>query len=230
MEENLQFQYKNLSKRERRKLWRQENAKRRSLGRLLKTVIIVFFILGVIGFIGWWGMKFYNKSESTAAASNIGGAAPEFNLPSTTGETVALSQYKGNKNVLIYFHEGLTCDPCIRQMPELEKTLDEFEKMNVAILHVTFDPVDKLKEAQSRYNIKSPILSYDSAKTEVDYDLTRFSMGMGRRAGHTFILVGPDGTIKWRKDYWPGRGHMVAGGTMFVESKEILEQVKTALQ
>ena len=192
------------------------------------VIIIAVTVAIVVG-----GVMLFSKTSASPSASNkkatIGNPAPDFTLPSTENQTVRLSSFRGNKNVLIFFHEGLSCDPCMQQMPELEKSTDEFEKMNIELLYVTFDPVDQSKEAKSRFGIKKPILSYNSANTEVDYDLTNYSMDMGRRAGHTFVLVDTNGQITWRKDYWPGRGHMIAGGTMFVSSNEIVNEVKKFL-
>ncbi len=34
----------------------------------------------------------------------VGQAAPDFNLSSTTGEKISLSQFKGMKNVLVAFY------------------------------------------------------------------------------------------------------------------------------
>lgn len=34
-----------------------------------------------------------------------GEAAPAFDLPSTTGESVSLNDYRGKQNVLLYFYE-----------------------------------------------------------------------------------------------------------------------------
>lgn len=224
----------NLSKKERKSLKRQlehEAKKADARNSIVKRVVIISLCLAVIGFIVWWGVTKVNQQAAIQATSNIGGEAPNFSLPATTGETITLSEFKGKKNVLIYFHEGLSCDPCMQQVPELEKSLDEFEKLNIEVLAISgVDNVDQLKQSLGRFGIKKiPLLSYTPANTEVDYDLTRFSMGMGRRAGHTFILVDKNGKIVWRKDYWPARGHMVAGGTMFVEAKEIVGEVNNAL-
>lgn len=194
-------------------------------------IIIGVFLTTVIAVVGGALFLSKNSGQISAAKANIGSPAPNFTLPATTDQNISLSDFKDKKNVLIYFHEGLTCDPCMQQVPELEKTLDEFDKMNVAVLAVSgVDSIDQLKQSLDRLSIKKiPLISYATANTEIDYDLTRFSMGMGKRAGHTFVLVGTDGTIKWRKDYWPGLGHMVAGGTMFVNPSEIVNEVKKTL-
>ncbi len=190
----------------------------------MTVATIAIVALGVLLF-----SKSYSQNPTSGAKVAAGIIAPDFTLPSTEDQTVTLSSFRGKRNVLIFFHEGLSCDPCMQQMPALEKVADEFEKMNVELLYVTFDPVDQSKEAKNRFGIKKPILSYNQATTEVDYDLTNYSMDMGRRAGHTFILVDTNGQIIWRKDYWPGRGHMISGGTMFVSPSEIVEEVKKTL-
>lgn len=190
-------------------------------------VILITIIILVIGVV------FLSKGtgSSNVARAGTGSDASNFSLPSTTGQDISLADYKGKKNVLLYFHEGLTCDPCMQQIPEVEKSLDDLSKLDVEILAISgVDSVEDLKQGLDRFGIKkTPLLSYTNANTEIDYDLTRFSMGMGRRAGHTFILIDKNGKIVWRKDYWPARGHMVAGGTMFVSSSEILGEVKKAL-
>lgn len=195
-----------------------------------KVVIsIIAGTIALLGLIVWFSTQ-AEKPASVVARANMGAPAPELSLPATNGRTISLSEFTDKKNVLLYFHEGLSCDPCIQQVPELEKALSDFEKMNVEVLSIALDPVEQQKQAAERLGVnKVPMLSYDKATTEVDYDLTRFSMGMGRRAGHTFVLVGTDGNIKWRKDYWPKVGHMVEGGKMFVDSPEIVLSVKVAL-
>ena len=41
---------------------------------------------------------------SVSAAVEVGDQAPDFTLPSTSGEKVSLSQFRGKKHVLIHFY------------------------------------------------------------------------------------------------------------------------------
>jgi len=41
---------------------------------------------------------------STVAAVEVGDQAPDFSLPSTSGDKLSLSQFKGKKHVLIQFY------------------------------------------------------------------------------------------------------------------------------
>ncbi len=194
---------------------------------LKKVTIWVTIIVTILGI--FWLISPSDSVRSSDGKPIAGMIAPDFSLPSTNGSTVTLSSYKGKQNVLIYFSEGLTCDPCMQQIPILDQYSSAFTTLNVAVLNVTMDTVQVSKESMNRYGIKSPILSYNDARTEVDYDLTPYSMGMGRRAGHTFVLVDIKGKILWRKDYWPGVGMSVRGGTMSVSGQEILKEVTNAL-
>lgn len=228
-------EYQNLSKKERRELKKQfklEKQENNARNRLFKRIGIITAIIAVVGLIIWWGIYKVNQQTTIEASSTTGATAPNFSLSATTGQNISLSDYKGKKNVLIYFHEGLSCDPCMQQIPELEKSMDDFNKLNVQLLAVSgVDSIDQLKQGVERFGIKQiPLLSYTNAATEVDYNLLPYSMAMGRRAGHTFVLVDKEGKIIWRKDYWDGYGMMnVPNGKMFVNSSEIVSEVKKAL-
>ena len=57
------------------------------------------FLLGVL-LAGMLGLT------SVVTAVEVGEKAPNFTLPSTTGEQISLSQFQGKKPVLIEFYSG----------------------------------------------------------------------------------------------------------------------------
>ncbi len=57
------------------------------------------FLLGVL-LAGMLGVT------SVATAVEVGEKAPDFTLPSTTGEKISLNQFQGKKPVLIEFYGG----------------------------------------------------------------------------------------------------------------------------
>lgn len=58
--------------------------------------------LGLLGMLlaGVWG----GAGAGTATALEVGERAPDFTLPSTTGEEITLSQFRGKKLVLLEFY------------------------------------------------------------------------------------------------------------------------------
>ena len=56
--------------------------------------------LRVVGFL----LASLLVSTSVAVALDVGARAPDFTLPSTTGEHISLSQFRGKKLVLLEFY------------------------------------------------------------------------------------------------------------------------------
>jgi hypothetical protein len=56
----------------------------------------------------WWGVLLASMlgSISVTVAVEVGEPAPDFTLPSTTGEKIRLSQFRGKQPVLLEFYGG----------------------------------------------------------------------------------------------------------------------------
>lgn len=73
-----------------------------------------------------------------------GDKAPDFSLPSLTGEKISLSQFQGKKNVVLSFVPAAWTPVCSEQWPGYNIVKDLFEKNNAIILGVTVDNVPTL--------------------------------------------------------------------------------------
>lgn len=162
-----------------------------------------------------------------AGSPGPGKPAPPIDLPSTTGGTFKLAASKGRETVLLYFQEGLTCQPCWDQLVAMEQDAAKFRALGIGrIVSITTDPLDLIEQKVQDEGISFPVLSDPTAKVSDTYDARAYSMTWMRphRNGHTFILVGKDGRIMWRADY---------GGkpkyTMFVPDEVLLARLSSAL-
>ncbi|WP_407270647.1 peroxiredoxin family protein [Radiobacillus sp. PE A8.2] len=130
-----------------------------------------------------------------------GQKAPEFTLPSTDGKMVSLSSYKG-ENVLLYFQEGIMCQACWTQLKDIENSFEQLQNLGIdEILTITTDPLDSLKQKVDIEKLTTPVLSDEDVSVSKEYTTNLYGMMNKNYNGHTFILVGDDGTIKWRADY-----------------------------
>lgn len=171
------------------------------------------------------------KGQPLDTALDTYSKAPSFTLPATTGQNISLSDYEGKKNVLLYFQEGIMCAPCWKQLEDIQKEYDKFESLEIEVLTITVDPLNALiKESQKR-GITLPVLD-DGVDLSVSktYDVLDNSMHPGSRPGHSFILIGKDGNIIWKKDYYPagqnmGGMNMNMGGRMYVPVEELLKEI-----
>ncbi len=65
----------------------------RMLPKQMRTLwLLLVLVVGTLGVVG------------LAVALEVGEQAPDFTLPSTTGEQISLSQFRGKRSVLLEFH------------------------------------------------------------------------------------------------------------------------------
>ncbi|AEW95113.1 MULTISPECIES: peroxiredoxin family protein [Streptomycetaceae] len=161
------------------------------------------------------------KATYQAGTPGIGATAPGFALAASTGKKISLAGYHG-KTVLLYFQEGLTCQPCWDQMTDLEKDAAKVKAAGVdQILSVTSDPADLITRKTKDMKLSTPVLSDPDLAVSKQYDANSYGMMGTSRDGHTFVLVGPDGKIKWRADYGGAPKY-----TMYVAPDKLLADLK----
>jgi peroxiredoxin len=130
-----------------------------------------------------------------------GSEAPPLELPSTEGGTFELESLRG-QTVLLYFQEGVMCQPCWDQLKDIERRWDEFEALGIdSLVSITTDQLHLLKQKVGYEGLTTPLLSDSDVAVSSRYNTNLYGM-MGRGYnGHSFIVVAPDGTISWRADY-----------------------------
>lgn len=155
-----------------------------------------------------------------------GEPAPPIALASTTGKTFDLAAYKGKESVLLYFQEGLMCQPCWDQIVAIERELPKFKALGIGpIVSITGDPLHLIEQKVADEGIRSPVMADPGFKVSDAYDARSYGMMRGQMAGHSFILVGKDGRIMWRGDYG-GRPDY----TMFVPTDALLADLRQGLK
>jgi len=158
-----------------------------------------------------------------------GNPAPPLTLPSTRGGSFDLASYKGETQVLLYFQEGLTCQPCWDQLTALQKDLPRFRALGIGpIVSITTDKLGDIQQKVKDEGITIPVLSDVGAKfsSAGAWGTNKYQMQMmGERNGHTFILVGKDGRIRWRADYGGAPKY-----TMFVPDNRLLADLRQGMK
>ncbi len=74
----------------------------------------------------------------------VGQAAPDFTLPSISGEKIRLSQFRGKKNVVISFVPAAFTPVCSDQWPGYNLARGLFETHDAIILGITVDSIPAL--------------------------------------------------------------------------------------
>ncbi len=164
----------------------------------------------VFGLMLWFG----NRTPKGGATSRV---APAFTLASTAGGQVSLSDYAG-RDVLLYFSEGVGCDPCFTQMVDFEQNAQRFEEAGVTVVPIVANPASQVIPELQRFGLKTPYLI--DADTSVSAAYGRLGQGMhANLPGHGFVLVDGAGKIRWQMEY----------PSMYVSSADLLKAIHAYL-
>ena len=110
---------------------------------------------------------------------NIGDKAPDFTLPNQDEASVSLSDFKGKKVVLWFFPKAST-PGWTNEGIGFRDELEEYNKLNVAVLGVSADPPAKQKKFVDKYDFNYPMLCDESHSMLEDYGVWGLKKFMGR--------------------------------------------------
>ena len=128
----------------------------------------------------------------------VGAKAPSFKLPSSTGETISLSDQSG-KRVVLYFYPRADTPGCTKEACGFRDAIAGYRKLDVPVFGVSPDPVEDVKKFAEKFNLNFPLLAdADHAVTE-KYGVWQEKSMYGKKymgAARTTFIIGPDGTIE----------------------------------
>ena len=157
-----------------------------------------------------------NKQTATSSTSeNKAVQAYDFTAMDKDGKTIKLSDFKGKK---VYINMWASwCGPCMREIPELEKTYQKLkDNKDIVFLSMT-SPNDSEFKNQSPQDKGKDVILNKAKELGVTYPVLfdvndRFIINYAIRSFPTHIFINSDGTI----------GNRIAGGvTEELLTKEI---------
>lgn len=88
-----------------------------------------------------------------------GEAAPIFTLSSNEGREISLADYKGKKNVILYFYPKDDTPGCTKEACMFRDELEKFKKADTEILGVSTDDVKSHQRFVRKYQLTFPLLA-----------------------------------------------------------------------
>lgn len=127
-----------------------------------------------------------------------GDAAPDFELPSSSGRPIKLSSLRGKKVVLYFYPEDDTSG-CTREACSFRDNLPKFEGMGAVILGVSKDSLGSHKKFIDKYSLNFTLLSDEELAIHKLYDTWREKNNFGRTYWGTersTFVIDPTGRVK----------------------------------
>ena len=125
--------------------------------------------------------------------------APEINLLASNGKNVSLKDFKGNKNVVLYFYPKDDTSGCTVEACGFRDALKNIKKQDAVILGVSPDGMDSHKKFIEKFQLPFLLLSDEAKKTCQDYGVWVEKSMYGRKymgVTRTTFIIGKDGKIK----------------------------------
>lgn len=126
--------------------------------------------------------------------SLLGQPAPDFTLPSTLGEPVTLSSYRGQKHVVLVFYPLDFSPVCSMQLPEYSGRQDDFAEAGAVVLGVNRDSVYAHKAWAAEYGIEVPLLADMNLDVARQYGVAIDERGISGRA---VFLIDKGGVVRF---------------------------------
>jgi peroxiredoxin Q/BCP len=87
-----------------------------------------------------------------------GDTAPDFTLPTDTGETVTLSDLRGGR-VIVYFYPAAMTAGCTKQACDFSDSLDDLKAEGYTVLGISKDAPEKLAKFRAKEGLTITLLS-----------------------------------------------------------------------
>jgi peroxiredoxin Q/BCP len=97
--------------------------------------------------------------------------APKFKLLSTDNQYVKLSDFKGKKNVVLYFYPKDNTPGCTQEACGFRDSNNDFLANDVVILGISFDDANSHKKFTERYDLPFALLCDLDKKVARDYEV-----------------------------------------------------------
>ena len=124
---------------------------------------------------------------------SVGSPAPDFTLPSTSGQAVTLASLRG-KNVLLAFFPLAFTGTCTAEMCAISEDYGKFQSGNTVVLPISVDSVPTLKEFKAKERLTVDLLSDFKREVSRSYDVLNEDKFFSNRA---YILIDKHGIVRW---------------------------------
>lgn len=137
------------------------------------------------------------------AFPKIGNLAPLFSLTNQAGVEVALQDYKGKKNVVLYFYPKASTPGCTVQACGIRDLRADFDALDTLVLGVSPDAPAKLQKFIDKYTLNFDLLADEDHACAERYGVWGPKKFMGREfmgIRRTSFLIDKEGRLQYILD------------------------------
>ncbi len=127
-------------------------------------------------------------------AIKVGDTAPDFNLPAQDGSTVSLSQFRGQKAVVLYFYPKDDTPGCTAESCAFRDQYEVFKSAGAEVIGVSGDSSASHQQFAAKYNLPFTLLSDQGDRIRKLYGATA---AFGLFPGRVTYVIDQQGVVQY---------------------------------
>jgi peroxiredoxin Q/BCP len=123
----------------------------------------------------------------------VGSVAPDFSLPSQSGELVSLGYFLGKRPVVLFFYPKDNTLGCTKEVCSFRDSFEELGNLDAEIMGISSDSVDSHRGFAEKHKLPFTLLSDQGGKVRRLYGVPNT---LGIFAGRVTYLIDEDGVVR----------------------------------
>jgi peroxiredoxin Q/BCP len=101
----------------------------------------------------------------------VGSIAPDFTLPSQSGQMVSLKDFVGEKPVVLFFYPKDDTPGCTKEACAFRDDYEGFGKLDAEVIGISSDSVESHRSFAAKHNLPYTLLSDEERKVRKLYNV-----------------------------------------------------------
>jgi len=123
----------------------------------------------------------------------VGDKAPDFTLPSQTGENITLSKFFGTKNIVLFFYPKDESRGCTKEACTFRDNYEVFKQLGAEVIGISSQTVESHQSFASHHNLPFILLSDKDGKVRELYGVPST---LGILPGRVTYIIDKEGTVR----------------------------------
>ncbi|HIK28302.1 MAG: peroxiredoxin [Oscillatoriaceae bacterium SKW80] len=124
----------------------------------------------------------------------VGDIAPDFTLPSQTGEPVSLKDFRGKKSVVLYFYPKDDTPGCTAESCAFRDSYEAFTEAGAVVIGVSADSPASHQKFAAKYNLPFILLSDTNNQLRKLYGVPAAAFGL--LPGRVTYVIDKQGVVR----------------------------------
>jgi thioredoxin-dependent peroxiredoxin len=131
--------------------------------------------------------------QRTKGKVEVGSKAPNFALPSQSGQMISLQEFLGDRLVVLFFYPKDDTPGCTKQACAFRDDYEEFGKLDAEVLGISSDSLESHKSFAARHDLPFTLLSDEGGEVRKLYGVPNT---FGLFPGRVTYVIDEEGVVR----------------------------------